>query len=52
MTEPPVFKAGETEVKVSVPEIAANSKVGFQANVANVNEGEFTNLSCLSRNFE
>ena len=40
MTEPPSFKGGETEVKVRVPEIAANSKVGFQATVANVNEGE------------
>ena len=40
MTDPPKFMASQTEVKVTVPEIAANSKVGFQETVANVNEGK------------
>jgi len=38
---PPKFQAGQTEAKVQVTEIAANSKVGFREIMASVNEGNY-----------
>lgn len=37
---PPQFKAGQTESKIQVPAIAANSKVGFKETMASVDEGK------------
>lgn len=39
VTMPPKFQAGQTEAKVQVPAIAANSKVGFKEVMASVIEG-------------
>lgn len=40
MTDPPNFKAGETETKVKVPALAANSEVGFTDTLGNIDEGK------------
>lgn len=40
VTEPPNFKIGETETKVKVPAVAANSEVSFTDSLGTINEGK------------
>ncbi|KAL3865787.1 hypothetical protein ACJMK2_043142 [Sinanodonta woodiana] len=49
VTDPPKFQAGETEAKVIVPAVAANSKVGFLATVASVDEASRTSTLTVIR---
>jgi hypothetical protein len=46
VTDPPNFKAGETETKVKVPALAANSEVGFTDTLGNIDEGR-NQLACF-----
>lgn len=39
VTDPPNFKVGETETKVKVPPLAANSEVGFTDTLESIDEG-------------
>ncbi|KAK3601208.1 hypothetical protein CHS0354_004408 [Potamilus streckersoni] len=49
VTDPPKFQAGETEAKVVVPAVAANSKVGFLTTVASVDEASRTSTLTVIR---
>lgn len=40
VTDPPNFKVGETETKVKVPPLAANSEVGFTDTLGSIDEGK------------
>ncbi|XP_055956200.1 adhesion G-protein coupled receptor V1 [Patella vulgata] len=37
-TDPPTLKAGQTEAKIAVPKLAANSKIGFLNTIVSVDE--------------
>lgn len=39
MTDPPAFQPTETEAKISVPQEAANTVIGFRDLIAGVDEG-------------
>ncbi|XP_061172919.1 adhesion G-protein coupled receptor V1-like [Saccostrea echinata] len=49
VTDPPNFKAGETETKVKVPALAANSEVGFTDNLGSIDEESGTATLILTR---
>ncbi|KAJ8305198.1 hypothetical protein KUTeg_017250, partial [Tegillarca granosa] len=49
VTMPPKFKLGETETKVIVPAIAANSEVGFKSDLFSVDEVTRTSLITVVR---
>ncbi|XP_076465116.1 adhesion G-protein coupled receptor V1-like isoform X2 [Babylonia areolata] len=50
VTQPPQLKARETEARVAVPPLAANSEVSFLRSVVNVNDVEETATLTVVRN--